>query len=167
MRRDGGLLYAVACQYTPRKDIKTMKRKLLCGLLAALVLSAGTVRAAPSGRVVAVQVDGTMLRTGVSYLDKGVTYVPLRGLLDAFGGWSVWWDSGERTAEAASDSHRVSADPAADRTSSSRKGIGRCVLMYPETPADSSYIPISAVNIPYSDVSMEPCSSRAGESTNI
>ena len=91
-----------------------MKRKLLCGLLAALVLSAGTVRAAPSGRVVAVQVDGTMLRTGVSYLDKGVTYVPLRGLLDAFGGWSVWWDSGERTAEAASDSHRVSADPAAD-----------------------------------------------------
>ena len=28
-----------------------MKRKLLCGLLAALVLSAGTVRAAPSGRV--------------------------------------------------------------------------------------------------------------------
>ena len=55
-----------------------------------------------------------MLRTGVSYLDNGVTYVPLRGLLDAFGGWSVWWDSGERTAEAASDSHRVSADPAAD-----------------------------------------------------
>ena len=91
-----------------------MKRKLLCGLLAALALSAGTVRAAPSGRVAAVQVDGTMLRTGVSYLENGVTYVPLRGLLDAFGGWSVWWDSGEKTAEAASDSHRISADPAAD-----------------------------------------------------
>ena len=43
-----------------------MKRKLLCGLLAALVLSAGTVRAAPSGRVVAVQVDGTVLRDRAS-----------------------------------------------------------------------------------------------------
>ena len=90
-----------------------MKRKLLCGLLAALALTCATVKAAPS-RVVPVQVDGTVLSQGVNYLRSGVTYVPLRGLLDAFGGWSIWWDSGERTAEAASGSHRVSADPAAD-----------------------------------------------------
>lgn len=91
-----------------------MKRKLLCGLLAALVLSAGTVRAAPSGRVVPVQVDGTILSRGVNYLDSGVTYVPLRGLLDTFGGWEIWWDGERGTAEASSNTHRVSADPAAD-----------------------------------------------------
>ena len=62
-----------------------MKRKLLCGLLAALTLTCATVKAAPS-RVVPVQVDGTVLSQGVNYLQSGVTYVPLRGLLDAFGG---------------------------------------------------------------------------------
>lgn len=72
-----------------------MKRKLLCGLLAALTLTCATVKAAPS-RVVPVQVDGTVLSQGVNYLQSGVTYVPLRGLLDAFGGWSVWWDSSRK-----------------------------------------------------------------------
>ena len=43
-----------------------------------------------------VQVDGTVLSQGVNYLQSGVTYVPPPGLLDAFGGWSVWWDSAER-----------------------------------------------------------------------
>ena len=65
-----------------------MKRKLLCGLLAALTLTCATVKAAPS-RVVPVQVDGTVLSQGVNYLQSGVTYVPLRGLLDAFGGWTA------------------------------------------------------------------------------
>lgn len=55
-----------------------MKRKLLCGLLAALTLTCATVKAAPS-RVVPVQVDGTVLSQGVNYLQSGVTYVPLRG----------------------------------------------------------------------------------------
>ena len=90
-----------------------MKRKLLCGLLAALTLTCATVKAAPS-RVVPVQVDGTVLSQGVNYLEGGVTYVPLRGLLDAFGGWSIWWDSQDREAEASSGSQRVTADPAAD-----------------------------------------------------
>ena len=80
-----------------------MKRKLLCGLLAALTLTCATVKAAPS-RVVPVQVDGTVLSQGVNYLQSGVTYVPLRGLLDAFGGWSVWWDSSRKVAAAASGS---------------------------------------------------------------
>lgn len=72
-----------------------MKRKLLCGLLAALTLTCATVKAAPS-RVVPVQVDGTVLSQGVNYLQSGVTYVPLRGLLDAFGGWSVCGDSSRK-----------------------------------------------------------------------
>ena len=90
-----------------------MKRKLLCGLLAALTLTCATVKAAPS-RVVPVQVDGTVLSQGVNYLQSGVTYVPLRGLLDAFGGWSVWWDSGQKTAVASSGSQSLTADPAGD-----------------------------------------------------
>ena len=90
-----------------------MKRKLLCGLLAALTLTCATVRAAPS-RVVPVQVDGTVLSQGVNYLQSGVTYVPLRGLLNAFGGWSVWWDSGQKVAAAASGSQSITANPAKD-----------------------------------------------------
>ena len=87
-----------------------LKRKLLCGLLAALTLTCATVKAAPS-RVVPVQVDGTVLSQGVNYLQSGVTYVPLRGLLDAFGGWSVWWDSSRKVAAAASGSQSVTANP--------------------------------------------------------
>ena len=78
-----------------------MKRKLFCGLLAALVLTCVSAKAAPC-RVVPVQVDGTVLSQGVNYLENGVTYVPLRGLLNAFGGWSVWWDSGKKVAGASS-----------------------------------------------------------------
>ena len=83
-----------------------MKRKLLCGLLAALTLTCATVKAAPS-RVVPVQVDGTVLSQGVNYLQSGVTYVPLRGLLDAFGGWSVWWDSTGRQSITANPSRNT------------------------------------------------------------
>ena len=88
-----------------------MKRKLLCGLLAALTLTGLSVKAAPS-RVVPVQVDSTVLSQGVNYLENGVTYVPLRGLLNAFGGWSVWWDSGKKVAAASSGSQSLTADPA-------------------------------------------------------
>ena len=88
-----------------------MKRKLLCGLLAALVLTCVSAKAAPC-RVVPVQVDGTVLSQGVNYLESGVTYVPLRGLLNAFGGWSVWWDSSRKVAAASSGSQSVTADPA-------------------------------------------------------
>ena len=90
-----------------------MKRKLFCGLLAALTLFCIPAKASP-GRVIPVQVDGTVLSQGVNYLEKGVTYVPLRGLLNAFGGWSVWWDSGEKVAAASSGSQSLTADPAGD-----------------------------------------------------
>lgn len=79
----------------------------LCGLLAAASLSA-TARAA---RVVPVQVDGQTL-SGVSYLEDGVTYVPLRYLLNALGGWEVRWDNEARAAVAVSGSACLTADPA-------------------------------------------------------
>ena len=81
--------------------------RLLCGLLAAasLALSAGAARTVP------VQVDGSKL-AGSSYLELGVTYVPLRYLLDAFGDWEVSWDSSEQEAVAVSGRSRLSADPA-------------------------------------------------------
>ena len=104
-----------------------MKRKLLCGLLAALTLTCATVKAAPS-RVVPVQVDGTVLSQGVNYLQSGVTYVPLRGLLDAFGGWSVWWDSSRKVAAAASGSQELDTLLAGDKDALSDFLWGRDVL---------------------------------------
>lgn len=81
--------------------------RLLCGLLAAASLSLS----ADAARTVPVQVDGTHLQ-GTAYLENGVTYVPLRHLLDAFGGWEITWDHGAQQAVAVSDSVRLSADPA-------------------------------------------------------
>ena len=68
-----------------------MKRTLLCGLLAAasLTLTAQGART----------VDGNRL-DGTAYLEQGVTYVPLRSLLDAMGGWDLRWDSQSATAVA-------------------------------------------------------------------
>ena len=88
-----------------------MKRKLLCGLLAALVLTCVSAKAAPC-RVVPVQVDGTVLSQGVNYLESGGAYGPLRGLLTAFRGWAAWWDSSRKVAAASSGSQSVTADPA-------------------------------------------------------
>lgn len=87
-------------------------RRLLCGLLAAAALSlpAGAVRTVP------VQVDGTLLE-GRSYLEQGVTYVPLRFLLDALGGWQVFWDPQAQEAVAVSGTARLSAAPAEDTIS--------------------------------------------------
>jgi N-acetylmuramoyl-L-alanine amidase len=85
-------------------------KRVLCGLLAAASLSL-SVRAA---RVIPVQVDGVPL-SGVSYVDRGVTYVPLRTLLDTLGGWTVWWDSTEKVAVATSADHDLAADPDENR----------------------------------------------------
>ena len=101
-----------------------MKREVLCGLLAAASLSlpAGAARAVP------VQVDGGLLQSG-SYVEQGVTYVPLRYLLDAMGGWTVSWDSQEQEAVAVSGSARLAADPAADTiTISGREYAGRVIV---------------------------------------
>ncbi len=88
-----------------------MKRTTLCGLMAACALTwaALPVRAS-AARMVPVQVDGTVLPT-VNYLTDGVTYAPLRNLLDAFGGWEIAWDSTEKVAVAWSEDLRLTADP--------------------------------------------------------
>jgi len=85
-------------------------KRALCGLLAAASLSLP----ARAARTIPVQVDGEYL-PGVSYVDSGVTYVPLRTLLDQLGGWEIWWDSSEKVAVATSDSHALSADPDENR----------------------------------------------------
>lgn len=83
-------------------------RRGLLGLLAALALTvpAGAVRTVP------VQVDGTVLEA-VCHLEGGVTYVPLRALLDALGGWELAWDADLRAAVAVSGDSRLTASPAA------------------------------------------------------
>lgn len=91
-----------------------MKRAKLCGLLAAFALAWAVLPGqASAARMVPVQVDGTVLST-VNYLTDGVTYVPLRSLMDAFGGWKVSWDSSKKVAVAQSDDLRLTADPDAD-----------------------------------------------------
>ena len=59
-----------------------MKKSILCGLLAAALLALP----ARAARTVPVQVDGERL-AGTAHLESGVTYVPLRYLLDRLGGW--------------------------------------------------------------------------------
>lgn len=86
-----------------------MIRKMLCGLLSAAALSLPVQAARP----VAVQVDGEALETA-AYVEQGVTYVPLRDLMNALGDWEVWWDHQTRTASAAFGESRLSADPAAN-----------------------------------------------------
>lgn len=86
-----------------------MKRKLLCGLLTAALLIQPTFAA----RRVQVQVDGDLLSTR-SYVEQGVTYVPLRDLLNAFGGWDIYWNSQSRSAVATSASDTITADPDED-----------------------------------------------------
>ncbi len=83
--------------------------KLLCGLLAAASLTL-TARAA---REVPVQVDGQEL-TVSGQLETGVTYIPMRALLETLGGWDVYWDSYQQTAVAQSGHSRITAKPAAN-----------------------------------------------------
>jgi len=81
-------------------------KRCFCGLLAAVSLAMPTNAA----RTIPVQVDGELL-AGSSYVEQGVTYVPLRYLLDHLGGWNVSWDNEEQEAVAVSASSRLSADP--------------------------------------------------------
>jgi len=83
-----------------------MKRKLLCGLLAAAALCFPVQAARP----IAVQVDGEDMKNS-AYVENGTSYAPLRDLLEAMGGWTVWWDGESRAARAASDEASLSASP--------------------------------------------------------
>ena len=86
-----------------------MKKAILCGLLAATLLSAP----ARAARQIPVQVDGMMLESHGT-LEAGVTYVPLRTLLNRLGGWELEWDITKKQAVATSGKRTLTADPAAD-----------------------------------------------------
>ena len=81
-----------------------MKRTLLCGLLAAAALCLPVQAARPAN----LQVDGELL-DAPAYVEEGVTYAPLRELLEALGDWNVWWDGS--AARAVSEDASLSADP--------------------------------------------------------
>jgi len=84
-----------------------MKRKLLCGLLAAASLTCSSFAYRAQ---VPVQVDGTRIANG--YIENGTTYVSLRALLSALGQWDIRWDNDSRKAVAASASRSLTASPA-------------------------------------------------------
>ena len=84
-------------------------RTALCGLFAAAAL----MRPVLAARHVQVQVDGTLLSTQ-AYVEQGVTYVPLRSLLDALGGWEISWDNEAGQAVAFSETSHLTADPTED-----------------------------------------------------
>ena len=89
-----------------------MKKRILCGLLSAALLAC-TMPAQAARTTVPVQIDGERLQA-VSYLERGVTYVPMRTFLESLGDWSIWWDAGAGEAAAVSGSTSLRADPAAD-----------------------------------------------------
>ena len=110
-------------------------------LLTALLLwGALTVPAGAARRSVPVQVDGKAV-TSAAYVEQGVTYVPLRALLNALGDWDVWWDSGTGQAAAASQSTSLRADPAANTvTVSGRTLAGRVTV-----ESGVTYVPLRLV----------------------
>ena len=83
-----------------------MKRKLLCGLLAAASLTCSSLAYRPQ---VPVQVNGARIANG--YIENGTTYVSLRSLLSALGDWEIHWDTASRKAVAASSSRSLTASP--------------------------------------------------------
>lgn len=81
-------------------------QKALCSLMVAVFLTQPTFAA----RNVPVQIDGNMM-TSRTYVEGGITYVPLRPLLDTFGEWDIMWDKQNGMAVAASASNYLTADP--------------------------------------------------------
>lgn len=92
-----------------------MKRKLFSGILAAALclLPILPVSAGATTRSVPIQVDGTLLSLSGD-LRSGATYVALRSLLDAFGGWTLTWNSSNDSAVASGEGHTITASPEAD-----------------------------------------------------
>lgn len=86
---------------------------MTAAMLAAALAAGAAIPTAGSNRTVRVQVDGVILDS-VNYIRDGVTYVPLRTLLDAFGGWALSWDGTRKEAVAESETGHLTADPALD-----------------------------------------------------
>ena len=69
-----------------------------------------------------MQIDGNPIAVS-AYVERGVTYVPLRALLNTMGAWDVWWDEATGRAAAASDDIHLWADPAADTVTVDEKTV--------------------------------------------
>ena len=123
-------------QTNPTQRKRRPGRRALLGLLAALALAVP----AQAARTVPVQIDGTALEA-VCHLDSGVTYVPLRALLNALGGWEVFWDSGQRAAVAVSGASRLTASPAAGTVTVD--GDARTGRVYVQEGV--TYVPLRAI----------------------
>ena len=116
-----------------------MYKKTLCGLLAAAALSL-PAQGARAAHTVPVQVDGFPLET-VCYLEDGVTYVPLRTLLDTLGGWELRWDGASRSAVGSGDGHWLTACPASGTvTLDGETRTGRVFL-----ESGRTYVPLRAM----------------------
>ena len=116
---------------------RIFQRLLMTAAIAGLL----TVGAHAARRSVPVQVDADTLPVR-GYVDSGVTYVPLRALLNGLdAGWRVWWDSSAGQAAAESEDDTLRADPAADTlTVNSRTFHGRVTVENGVT-----YVPLRAV----------------------
>ena len=102
-----------------------MKRRACKRLLTAAVLCAAlTVPTRAARRSVPVQIDGNPIAVS-AYVERGVTYVPLRALLNTIGAWDVWWDEATGRAAAASGDTCLWADPAADTVTIDEKKLSR------------------------------------------
>lgn len=85
-----------------------MKRILTLLLLIAAVTALLPLQSRASSRTVSAAVNGRTV-TEKALLQSGVTYVPIRSLLDALGGWEVHWEGGTRSAVAFGGGHYVAA----------------------------------------------------------
>ena len=113
-----------------------MKRQLLCGLLAAASLSCSAYGYRAS---VPVQVDGTRMSSG--YIESGTTYVPLRSLLNALGGWDIQWNATAKEAVASSGSRSLTASPARDTVTVDGTSYSGSVTL----KNGSTYVPLRLV----------------------
>lgn len=119
-----------------------MKRRLWSvWLTAALLCASLTTPARGGGRTAPVQIDGALLTGGTSYVESGVTYVPLRAFLNALGGWDIWWDRETKQAAAVSDGAELRADPGANLVTVNGKHLsGRVTVEHGVT-----YVPLRLV----------------------
>ena len=118
-----------------------MKRRACKRLLTAAVLCAAlTVPAKAARRSVPVQIDGNPIAVS-AYVERGVTYVPLRALLNTMGAWDVWWDEATGRAAAASGDTCLWADPVANTVTIDGKTVrGRVTV-----ENGATYVPLRLV----------------------
>lgn len=112
-------------------------RAALPGLLCALLLAQGASAAA-----VEVTVDGEPL-AGEAIVRDALTYVPLRSLLSALGGWETGWDAPARAAYAVTEFCTLTAPVGAVEVlaDGSPYGLAGEIVLY----GDRTYVPLRSV----------------------